>query len=269
MATQPNNLSVARVDLNALDLQRREAVKERWHNWYLLGTLDKFLQLWDPLANAHAYWGTQVDGVVCIYAGLWFNRLTSKHNYFLTKKGKNVTIKHKTKEIFNKLHTIYLHFLSSLQLFSILLDYYFITFKLINVRFNASPNYVNSWWFSPFMDKAVKSIGTLKERYQMILHKGERNLIIYRQHMYIEGLSLTLTVMVQCRVLLNKTGPLFQGFLLLQRAFRVKKQNTKKCDLAPSRACVWVDPAAYWMIPRSQSCSASHLRNDPRGEGSR
>ena len=46
------------------------------------------------------------------------------------------------------------------------------------------------------MDKAVKSIGTLKERYQMILHKGERNLRIFRQHMYIEGLSLTLTVTV-------------------------------------------------------------------------
>ena len=77
------------------------------------------------------------------------------------------------------------------------------------------------------MDKAVKSIGTLKERYQIILHKGERNLIIFRQHMYIEGLSLTLTVMVQCRVLLNKTGPLFQGFLLLQRAFGVKKKYKK------------------------------------------
>ena len=37
---------------------------------------------------------------------LWFDRLTSKHNYFLTKKRKNVTIKNKTKEIFIKLHTI-------------------------------------------------------------------------------------------------------------------------------------------------------------------
>lgn len=77
------------------------------------------------------------------------------------------------------------------------------------------------------MDKVVKSIGTLKERYQMILHKGERNLIIFRQHMYIEGLSLALTVMVWYRVLLNKTGPLFQGFLLLQRASRVKKKIQK------------------------------------------
>ena len=263
MATQRNNLSVARIDLNALDLQRREAVDGMWHNWYLFGTLDKFLQLWDPLANAHAYWGKQVDGVVCIYAGLWFDRLTSKHNYFLTKKGKNVTIKHKTKEIFNKLHTIYLHFLSSPQLFSILLDYYFITFKLINIRFNASPNYVNSWWFSPFMDKAVKSIGTLKERYQMILHKGERNLIIFRQHMYIEVLHWQLWYSAECFWI--KQGHYFRVFCYYNVLLGLKK-NTKKCDLAPSRACLWVDAAAYWMIPRSQSCSASHLRNDLRGE---
>ena len=100
MATQRNNLSVDRIDLNALDLQRREAVNDDWHNWYLFGSLDKFLQLWDPLANAHAYWETQVDGVVCIYAGLWFDRLTSKHNYFLTKKGKKCNCKEQNKRNF-------------------------------------------------------------------------------------------------------------------------------------------------------------------------
>lgn len=88
------------------------------------------------------------------------------------------------------------------------------------------------------MDKAVKSIGTLKERCQMILHKGKGSLVIFRQHMYIEGLSLTIKVMVRYGVLLNKTGPLFQGFPLLQRAFRVKKKNTKKSDIATSRACL-------------------------------
>lgn len=70
----------------------------------------------------------------------------------------------------------------------------------------------------------------------MILHKGKGSLIIFRQHMYIEGLSLTITVMVWYRVLLNKTGPLFQGFLLLQRAFTVKKKNTKKMCHSPFKS---------------------------------
>ena len=103
MATQRNNLSVARIDLNALDLQRRETILHVGNNWYLFGSPTKFLPSWDPRAC--------VLGSTSGRCSLHLRRSTVRPANFLKqllsdKKEKNVTIKNTTEGIFNKLYAI-------------------------------------------------------------------------------------------------------------------------------------------------------------------
>ena len=55
MATQRYNLSAVRIDLNALDLQRREARNLIGEDGDLYGPDEMGLHLWGHLSNAHAY----------------------------------------------------------------------------------------------------------------------------------------------------------------------------------------------------------------------
>lgn len=55
MATQRYNLSAVRIDLNALDLQRREARNLMGQDGNLYGADIMGLHLWDHLSNTHAY----------------------------------------------------------------------------------------------------------------------------------------------------------------------------------------------------------------------
>ena len=55
MATQRYNLSAVRIDLNALDLQRREARNLIGEDGDLYGPDEMGLHLWEHLSNAHAY----------------------------------------------------------------------------------------------------------------------------------------------------------------------------------------------------------------------
>ena len=54
-ATQRYNLSAVRIDLNALDLQRREAGNLMAEDGDLYGPDEMGLHLWEHLSNAHAY----------------------------------------------------------------------------------------------------------------------------------------------------------------------------------------------------------------------